>query len=282
MNSKPSLKQQLAVDASTLTSILTGISFHANESLVAQIYRILWDSIVTLKILPGQMISEKEIAAALKASKTPVREALIRLEEVGLVRVIPKSGTYVTAIRIDAYIEGCFTRLQLETGAVRRAAERSGEDDRHINKLESILEEQTLAWNAEDYVQFAHLDEVFHRAFFEVAGLHGVWHFLQKTQADVNRIRHLKRINGIRRGTQVLEQHESIVKSIKTGNADAAGDALVDHIGSLESEIEKMAQFPEILAFIESQNTVTKRKQSANPRNKSIHSQQLTQRKNHV
>jgi len=138
-----------------------------------------------------------------------VREALIRLEDVGLVKVVPKSGTYVTPIRIEAYIEGCFTRLQLETGAVRRAAERSG-IDRHIEHLDSILEQQSVAWKAEDYVNFATLDEALHEAFFIAAGIHRVWHFQQKTQADVNRIRHLKRMNGIRRGTQVMEQHIAI------------------------------------------------------------------------
>ncbi len=227
---------------------------------------------VTLKILPGQLVSEKEIAAALNASKTPVREALIRLEDVGLVTVIPKSGTYVTWIRIEAFIEGCFIRLQLETGAVRRAAERCGVGG-HVAVLESLLEKQAVALKAEDYGQFAILDDDFHKAFFYGAGLPGAWHYLQKTQAEVNRIRHLKRLTGIRRGKQVLEQHTAIVDAIKTGNAAAAGDALVAHIGSLESEIEKLTGYPEVLAFIENQNTTPLRKSPGKRGARSTHSQ---------
>jgi len=242
------------------------------ESLVSQIYRILWDAMVTLEIRPGQQVSEKEIAVALNASKTPVREALIRLEDVGLVIVVPKSGTYVTSIRIDAYIEGCFTRLQLETGAVRRAAGRRG-IDRHIAQLDLILEQQSAALKMEDYAQFAALDEALHEAFFVTAGMPGVWHFLQKTQADVNRVRHLKRFSGIRRTAQVLHQHKAIIDAIKTGDADVAGHALVAHIGSLESEIEQLAEYPELLDFIESQSTTQSRKFSKKRSIRPLHSQ---------
>ena len=264
--------QSLIDQPQTLTSVLTGITLDTEESLVSQIYHILWNAITTLQILPGQLISEKEIAAALNASKTPVREALIRLEDVGLVVVIPKSGTYVTSIRIDAYIEGCFTRLQLETGAVRRAAARRGVE-LHVIQLESILEKQSAALDKEDYVAFATLDEALHEAFFVAAGLHGVWHFQQKTQADVNRVRHLKRFSGIRRGPQVLEQHIVIVDAIKAGDVDAAGDALVAHIGSLESEIEKLTSYPELLAFIENQNTSQLRKFAGKRSARSAHTQ---------
>lgn len=272
MPTKAAAISALIDQAPSLTSVLTRITLDPEEPLVLQIYRILWDAIVTLEILPGQLVSEKEIALALKASKTPVREALIRLEDVGLVTVVPKSGTYVTPIRIDAYIQGCFSRLQLETGAVRRASARSG-IEQHVIQLETILQQQRVAWDAEDYVEFASLDETLHKAFFDVAGLSGVWHFLQKTQADVNRIRHLKRFSGIRRGNQVIEQHRSIIDAIKAGDADAAGDALVAHIGSLESEIEKLTQYPELLAFIENQNTTLLRRSAGKRGSRSTHSQ---------
>jgi len=264
--------QSLTDQPQSLTHVLTGITLDPGESLVSQIYRILWDALVTLKILPGQLVSEKEIAAVLNASKTPVREALIRLEEVGLVTVVPKSGTYVTSIRIDAFIEGCFTRLQLETGAVRRAAERSGMEY-HVEHMELILDKQSEALEKENYIGFATLDDDLHKSFFAGAGLQGVWHFLQKTQADVNRVRHLKRLTGIRRGTQVMQQHRDIVDAIKAGDSNGAGDALVAHIGSLESEIEKLTEYPELLAFIENQNAPFKRKSPGKRSARSIHSQ---------
>jgi len=247
---------------SPLTRLLSETALDPDKPLVQQIYRVLWDGIVSLKILPGQQVSEKEIASALSSSKTPVREALIRLEDAGLVQVVPQSGTYVTSIRIGAYIEGCFIRSQLETGAVRRAAQ-SGGGVNGPGELESIVEQQRIAWAEDDYLRFAALDEAFHFSLFSCAGLTGVWDVLQKTQADVNRVRHFKRINGIRRGAGVIKEHEAIVAAIKASNPDAAEVALVAHIGSLEAEIEKLTKNPELLEFIESQNSRYPRKSSA-------------------
>ena len=76
---------------------------------------------------------------SLKASKTPVREALIRLEDAGLVTIVPKSGSFVAPIRIDRYIDACFIRLQLETGAVRRAALLAQRD---VAVLDGIIDDQ--------------------------------------------------------------------------------------------------------------------------------------------
>lgn len=239
-------------DPSEMPDLLSGVLLDASESLVAQIHRILFDLIVSLQLQPGQLVSEKEVAESLNASKTPVREALIRLEDSGLVQIIPKSGSYVTPIRINAYIEGCFTRLQLETGAVRRAASRGNADS--IEILDTIIKQQSQALDAEQYELFFNLDQAFHEAFFEIAGVKGVWQVLSRTQADVNRVRHLKRVNKIRRGPHVLLQHRKIVEAIRSKDADAAEKALVEHIGSLESEIEKLAANPQLLAFIEQQD----------------------------
>jgi len=109
-------------DAVEPTDLLRDFELTSEEPLASQVYQILRDEIISMRLIPGQLISEKEIAEVLKASKTPVREALIRLEIDGLVNIVPKSGTYVSPIRINKYIEACFTRLQLEIGAVRRAA----------------------------------------------------------------------------------------------------------------------------------------------------------------
>ncbi len=235
-----------------LIELLSDVRLDSEESLVAQIERVLLDLIVSLKLQPGQLVSEKEVAESLSASKTPVREALIRLANSGLVEIVPKSGTYVTPISINAYIEGCFTRVQLETGAVRRAAVRCNSNTEE--KLKSIIQQQSAALDAEHYEQFFALDQALHRAFFETAGIAGVWQTLLRTQSDVNRLRHLKRINKIRRGSIVLQQHIEIVDALCIGDADEAEQSLINHIGSLETEIEQLMSNPDLLAFIEQQH----------------------------
>lgn len=245
-------------DAVALTDLLRDFELNSEEPLASQIYRILRDEIVAMRLLPGQLVSEKEIADVLDASKTPVREALIRLDFDGLVEVVPKSGTYVTAIRINKYMEACFTRLQLEIGAVRRAASHAA-DTVHIDHLDQILEQQMQALDKDDYGTFFRLDQSLHKGIFIMAGLPGVWELLLKTQADVNRMRHLKRIKNIRRGPAVLKEHQAIVEAIRVHNAPAAEDALVAHIGSLDQEIQRLSSNPALLEFIENQASPSRR-----------------------
>lgn len=248
----------LAGDETALTELLSDFKLNSTEPLAMQVYRILHDEIVAIRLIPGQLVSEKEIAEVLSASKTPVREALIRLELDGLVEIVPKSGTYVTPIRINKYIEACFTRLQLEIGAVRRSASQAA-DPAFIEHLDEILEQQVKSLEDEDYVQFFLLDQALHQSFFLMAGMPGVWDVMLKTQADVNRMRHLKRIKKIRRGPTVLKQHQAIVEAIRRQNSDEAEEALVAHLGSLEQEIQQLSGNPALLEFIENQASPSRR-----------------------
>jgi len=242
----------------TVSELLEGVVLDSSESLVQQIYSILMELIVTIQLKPGQIMSEKEISEALKASKTPVREALIKLEDTGLVKVVPKSGSYVSPISLERYIEACFTRLQLEVGAVRRAAERSN-DLKGVLNLESMVSRQIKALENEEHELFFKYDEALHKAFYEMAGVPGVWKLVKKSQSDVYRIRHLKRIYNIRRGAQVIEEHQAIVAAIRAGSPDAAEAAIINHIGSLETEIDTLSANPELLDFIETLNATGKR-----------------------
>ena len=245
--------EMLTSDPIPIAELLADKKLEPGQGLVSQIYSLLWDLIVTIRIRPGQRLAEKDVAEALKASKTPVREAMIRLKEAGLLEIVPKSGSYVAPIRISRYIEACFTRLQLEIGAVRQAAIRN-HDFRRLIRLETILQKQEDALAARSYEAFFELDEALHQAFFEMAGVPGVWNVLRKSQADVYRIRHLKRISNIRRGATVIEQHREIVRAIREGDADEAEAALIRHIGTLNSEIDELAAHPDLLEFIDSLN----------------------------
>ena len=174
--------QDLAVESRSIADRLRDVKLDPSKSLVSQVFEALKDMIVTITLKPGELISEKEVAEALGASKTPVREAVIRLEDMGLVEVVPKSGSYVTPIRLDRYIEACFIRLQLETGAVRRAAERQGGFE-GIIRLEACIRAQEEAFAAKERVAFFRLDETFHRILFEIAGIPGVWGVLHQSKA---------------------------------------------------------------------------------------------------
>lgn len=244
----------------SVSELLLDMRLSDENSKVSQIFERLRSLIVEIKLLPGQQISELEVADALETSKTPVREALIRLEDAGLVRIVPKSGTYVTPIRIDRYVEACFIRVNLEIGAVRRAARKSltaGAD--FCQSLDDSLAEQQQSIARDDYSRFFELDEAFHRALYRLAGVPGVWWTVKGVQADVDRVRHLKTLRNIRKGPQIIEQHRAIRDAIGAGNPADAETALLSHIGGLGTEIETLSRQPGLLEHIETLNAAVKR-----------------------
>ncbi|PWQ97068.1 GntR family transcriptional regulator [Leucothrix arctica] len=245
----PELGQTLQV-----SDLLKDKSLDSNGSLTAQVFNILKELIITIKLHPGQMLSEKEVAESLQASKTPIREAMIRLQGSGLVEIIPKKGTFVTSIKIDRYIEACFIRLQLEVGAVRRAAEQRGNWNVSL-KMDSLLLKQEQALKDKKDQLFFQLDEALHQAFFDAAGVSGVWKTLKDTQGDVYRMRYLKRLHNIRRESAVIEEHRAIVDAIKSGSPDDAEAAIVKHVGSLEGEVVELSSHADLLDFIETLNS---------------------------
>jgi DNA-binding GntR family transcriptional regulator len=256
INAKEELQARV-VTPRDVSELLRDAVLDPNETMAGQVFYILKDLIITLKILPRQLISEKEVAEALSASKTPVREAMIRLENAGLVNVVPKSGTYVSPLNIDRYKEACFTRLTLEASCVRRAALHPKRAD-YADRLHEALDDQRAAHDAEDHELFFRLDEAFHALLFEVAQLAGVWNIIQRTQLDVHRVRHLRRLQNVRNGLGVINGHAAIIAAILAGDADAAEAALMDHIGSLDVKIRALAEQPGLLDLIEALN-VTQR-----------------------
>ena len=262
MQAKPSVVHPDLEHPSSVSELLKGQLLTDESSLTSQVFALLKDLIVTIKLYPGQLISEKEVAETLNASKTPVREAMIRLQGIGLVTIVPKSGTYVTAIQITRYIEACFTRLHLEVGAVRRAAANQSSWE-SILKMENILQQQAAALESGQDLEFFKLDEALHQAFFDAAGVSGVWNTVKDSQADVYRIRHLKRMHNIRRERQIIEDHKAIVAAIRNGSPDDAEAAMINHIGSLEQEVETLASHTDLLNFIEVLNSANQKNRQA-------------------
>lgn len=244
----PKLAQPLSV-----SNLLQNKSLEAAGSLASQVFTLIKELIISLQLRPGQMISEKEVAEALNASKTPVREAMIRLQGIGLVKIVPKSGTYVTPIQVDRYIEACFARQQLEIGAVRRAAIQQNWSS--TLQMQSILQKQVQALEAKDGEAFFHLDQALHQTFFDAAGVPGVSTLIRDSQAEVSRMRYLKRLHNIRREGAVIEEHRAIVAAIRSGSPDDAEAALIRHIGPLEREVEQLASHAGLLDFIEGLNS---------------------------
>lgn len=207
---------------------LTRQQWDRSIPISVQIYAILRDDIVTLRRPPGSPLSDKAISAELQVSRTPVREAFLRLADEELVEVFPNSGTFVTKIQTRALRNSQFVRRALECAVVRDAARTITPDG--LAKLRTILSKQ--ARQAPDNpASFYRLDELFHQRLFEISDHAEAWPVAVRAKAQLDRVRYIS-VAEERRFQAVIDEHHRVVDALATGDADAAVDALAGHLDS--------------------------------------------------
>src|SRR5882757_6459176 len=139
----------------------------------SKIYSDLRAQLVSLQRRPGEAVSEAEIALSYGVSRTPVREAILKLSDEGLLEIFPQSGIFVSRIPIAALPEAIIIRKALEATTAQLAAERATASQ--ILVLRAILERQREANAGRDRDTFHRADEMFHATIAEVAGYPGIW-----------------------------------------------------------------------------------------------------------
>ena len=198
------------------------------------IYRDLRSDILALRRKPGEAVSEKQIAGAYGVSRTPVREAVLKLADEGLIEIFPQSGTFVSRIPLGALPEAIAIRRVLEEATVRYAAERATRSQ--IARLRACLELQREREAAGDHEGFHQADEEFHALIAETAGYPGFWTLIQQVKVQVDRYRRLT-LPVVGRMGQVVTEHEAVVDAIADHDADRAAQALTAHLDYLQLTI---------------------------------------------
>jgi GntR family transcriptional regulator, rspAB operon transcriptional repressor len=202
------------------------------------IHHRLRQEIVTLRFPPGATIVEKDIAAAHGVSRTPVREALLRLADEGLVEITPKSGTRVARIPVIALADAMCAREALELMLARKAAARARASD--VTAMRAILLRQSECVEAHDEAGFHEGDEALHFAIAEAAGHPGVWAMVLQIKLQLDRLRRLTLPNfdWLR---HVVHEHEAVVEGIASGDPDRAAAAMQTHIHSLKGVLDEIS-----------------------------------------
>ena len=200
----------------------------------SRIYADLRAELVSLQRRPGEAISEAEIALSYGVSRTPVREAILKLSDEGLVEIFPQSGINVSRISIAALPEAIVVRRALEETTTRMTAERATASQ--ILALHSVVERQREADVAHDRDAFHQADELFHASIAEIAGYPGIWKLILQVKVNVDRFRQLT-LPQAGRMTTVIAEHERILSAIEAHDADRAAAAMAKHIERLLGDI---------------------------------------------
>lgn len=215
---------------------------HSTTSARVQAYAALRAAIITAELAPGRQLSENELAARLGVSRTPIREALVRLRDERLVEIVPQLGTFVTRISTPAVADAQFIREALECACVRRSAELATEDD--IAALEDNLRAQERARDSDDFDAFYVLDDAFHQALCDLSEHHAVWPVSQRARGHLNRVRRLS-MPVPSYLAEMIEQHRRVVSAVADHDCDGAEALLRDHLRNVLQAVPRIrAQHP--------------------------------------
>jgi DNA-binding GntR family transcriptional regulator len=211
-------------------------------SIAEQVFRTLRSSIVTMRLTPATALSEQDIADRLKVSRQPVREAFIKLSEIGMVRVLPQRGTFVMKISAKAVTDARFVREAVECAIARRASEGLGKAE--IDALRAVIADQRKAASAGEAEEFFVLDEAFHRGLANAADCAYAWKVIEEAKAQMDRVRFLS-IPDATPVDRLIVQHQAILDAIAAGRSAAAEQAMKDHLSEILKSLPRLARaFP--------------------------------------
>ncbi len=199
-----------------------------------QIYRILRGDIVRCLIPPGSPLSENEVSVRFNVSRQPVREAFIKLAEIGLVQIRPQRGTYVNKISVNHVKNGCFIREAIERAVVKRAAVMATNND--IYMLELLLGQQHAAIVHAQLDDFFQLDDKFHERLALVANYQLAWDTVENIKATMDRVRYIS-LDHATPPEKLLAQHTAIFEALKNHDEIGIDQAMHNHLHEISHSI---------------------------------------------
>jgi DNA-binding GntR family transcriptional regulator len=208
-----------------------------------QVLEQLRAAILSLELAPGTVLVRQELADRFGVSQTPVREALLRLSEEGLVDVFPQHATLVSRIDIAAAREAHFLRRSIELELVHQLALQAPTG--LIDQLKAIIAQQAALSVAQRYGDFVEADRAFHRLMYEAGSVLGLWELVGRVSGHVDRLRRLH-LPTAGKTEAILRDHRAIVRAIEAKDPAAAQTALRRHLsGTLSAVNEICRQYPD-------------------------------------
>lgn len=203
-------------------------------SLKERAYQILRRMILTGELSGGTQVVEGELAQQLKASRTPIRECVLRLEQEGLLRVVPHKGIFVSEMSLKEIKDLLQLRYCLELFAIREAVSLIVDDD--IAQMTGMIDLQESAFREGDIYEFMELDRRFHLKIYEVIGNDKMLRIMSnlRDQLVACGIRGLRKRERL---VQVIDEHREVVRALRARDADAAFKAVMAHLERVKASL---------------------------------------------
>jgi GntR family transcriptional regulator, rspAB operon transcriptional repressor len=210
-----------------------------------QVFERLRGMIIALELPPGSPLSRAALAEQFGVSSTPIRDALMRLEEEGLVEVFPQYATVVSRIDVHRAQQAHFLRQALELEIVRVLALKP--DEALVAELNATIARQQQFARAGAFEKFMAADNEFHAQLYEAADKQDIWTLVKSRSGHIDRLRRLH-LPSPGKAQDIVRHHKLITKAIAGGEPEKAQKHLRTHLSGTLSELAKIrAQHPQYL-----------------------------------
>ncbi|MCD1262541.1 hypothetical protein B5M44_02480 [Shinella sumterensis] len=198
------------------------------QSIAQMVVERLREAIIDGHFGLGENISEDKLAETFGVSRTPIRDALLQLQQSGLVIVRPKRGTFVFSPTLADVEILCEYRLMLEMQALRLSMTRNHGD--LTDAIQSAVTVMTAALEASDQFAYARADAAFHRAFFDLCGNRLIRDAYTVAEGQLGAIRSSLSVAYGRPGDQSYAEHKQIAELIAAKDIDALAAVMDEHV----------------------------------------------------
>lgn len=211
-------------------------------SAAERCYLTIFDKIIKLEFKPNEAIGEHALADSLGVSRTPVREALSRLNNDGLVDLRSRRGVIVSPIRYEAVKTAQFVREKLEVAIIEAAVESNSQRGKLL--IRQAIEEQELAMHENNADLFFEADERMHQLYCELADWRGVWPIIADSKKHLDRVRRLAMKDTP--FDTLLSEHRELYRAVESKNTDLARAIIEHHLRRVVSVFDEIAdRFPD-------------------------------------
>ena len=193
------------------------------------VFNTLRQAILRGELKPGERLMEIQLANKLGVSRTPIREAIRKLELEGLVLMIPRKGAEVAEITEKNMLDVLEGRRALEELAVKLACERITEEE--IQELKDAADAFQKILSEKDITKIAEADEAFHDVIFKSTGNDRLIQLLNSLREQMYRYR-LEYLKREEYHPQLLEEHQQIIDRITRKDQSEAAELIDRHIGN--------------------------------------------------
>lgn len=205
-----------------------------------QVFEALRAQIVSLELPPGTVLPRADLAEHFGLSQTPIRDALLRLSEEGLVDIYPQHATVVSRIDIGSALEVHFLRRSLELEIIRTLCDAPDETLLPLtDRLRRNLHMQKSCLAPLDFDALACADQAFHREMYTAAGVMKLWDLVCQRSGQIDRLRRLNLpANG--KAQAIVSDHEKILDALIQRDRTAGESALRAHLGGTLSFVPEL------------------------------------------